>query len=87
MRILEEWWYGNIEPTDGEVPKCKEYKKLVELVSSNEDKLRQTLTESQKEMLTKYIDSQRELSTMLTCTLFQNSFRLGARVMLEVMEE
>lgn len=87
MRILEEWWYGNIEPTDGEVPKCKEYKKLLQLISSNEDKLLQTMTDSQKELLTQYMDSQRELSALLACTLFQNSFRLGARVMLEVMEE
>lgn len=87
MRILEEWWYGNIEPTDGEVPRCKEYKKLVQLVSSNEDKLRQTMTDAQKELLTLYMDSQRELSAMLAYTLFQSSFRLGARVMLEVMEE
>ena len=79
MRILEEWWYGNIEPTDGEVPKCKEYKKLLQLISSNED--------AQKELLTQYMDSQRELGALMACTLFQNSFRLGARVMLEVMEE
>lgn len=87
MKVLEEWWYGNIEPTDGEVPRCKEYKKLVQLVSSNEDKLRQTMTDAQKELLTQYMDSQRELGALMACTLFQNSFRLGARVMLEVMEE
>ena len=28
MKILEEFWYGNIEPTDYGTSSCKEYKKL-----------------------------------------------------------
>ncbi len=28
MKILEEFWYGNIEPTDYDTSSCKEYKKL-----------------------------------------------------------
>ena len=28
MRILEEFWYGNIEPTEYYTSSCKEYKKL-----------------------------------------------------------
>ena len=31
MKILEEFWYGNIEPTDYDTSSCKEYKKLNEL--------------------------------------------------------
>ena len=27
MKILEEFWYGNIEPTDYDTSSCKEYKK------------------------------------------------------------
>ena len=26
MRILEEFWYGNIEPTEYDASSCKEYK-------------------------------------------------------------
>ena len=28
MRILEEFWCGNIEPTEYDTSSCKEYKKL-----------------------------------------------------------
>lgn len=28
MKILEEFWYGNIEPTDYDTSSCKEYKEL-----------------------------------------------------------
>ena len=36
MRILEELWYGNIEPTEYDISSCKEYKKLLELICRNE---------------------------------------------------
>lgn len=41
MRILEEFWYGNIEPTEYDTS-SKEYKKLLELICGNEEKLRAT---------------------------------------------
>lgn len=37
MRILEEFWYGNIEPTEYDTSSCKEYKKLLELICRNEE--------------------------------------------------
>ena len=39
MRILEEFWYGNIEPTEYDTSSYKEYKKLLELICRNEEKL------------------------------------------------
>ena len=37
MRILEEFWYGNIEPTEYDTSSCKEYKKPLELICRNEE--------------------------------------------------
>ena len=62
MRLLEEFWYGNIEPTEYD-------------------------TNAWKELFSRYTDAVREYQTMAECLLFQNSFKLGARMMLEVMEE
>ena len=87
MRILEEFWYGNIEPTEYDTSSCKEYKKLLELICRNEEKLQATMTDEQKELFSRYTDDVREYQTMAECLLFQNSFKLGARIMLEVMEE
>ena len=50
MRILEEFWYGNIEPTEYDASSCKEYKKLLELICRNEEKLQATMTDEQKEL-------------------------------------
>ena len=87
MKILEEFWYGNIEPTEYDTSSYKEYKKLLELITRNEEKLQATMTDEQKELFSRYTDAVREYQTMAECLLFQNSFKLGARMMLEVMEE
>ena len=85
MNILEEFWYGNIEPAEYDTSSSKEYKELLQLISRNEDKLLATMTEEQKELFSKYADCVREYQVMAECLLFQNSFRLGGRMMLEVM--
>ena len=86
MRILEEFWYGNIEPTEYGTS-SKEYKKLLELICRNEEKLRGTMTDEQKELFEQYSDCVQEHDTITDCLIFQNSFKLGARMMLGVMEE
>jgi len=65
MRILEEFWYGNIEPTE-----YKEYKKLLELICRNEEKLKATMTDDQKELFDKYADCVREYQTITDCLIF-----------------
>ena len=85
MNILEELWYGNIEPAEYDVSPSKEYKELLQLISRNEDKLLATMTDEQKALFTKYADCVREYQVMAECMLFQNSFRLGARMMLAIM--
>lgn len=85
MNILEELWYGNIEPAEYDMSPSKEYKQMLQLISRNEDKLLATMTDAQKELFTKYADCVRDYQVMADCMLFQSSFRLGGRMMLEVM--
>lgn len=56
MRILEEFWYGNIEPTEYDTSST-EYKKLLELICRNEDNLKATMADEQKELFEKYTGS------------------------------
>lgn len=87
MRILEGFWYGNIEPTEYDTFSCKEYKEILRLITRNEEKLLATMMDEQKELFSRYTDAVREYQTMADCLLFQSSFRLRVRIMLEVMEE
>ena len=87
MRILEQLWYGNVEPTKYGASPCKEYKEVLRLMNRNEERLRATMSDEQKDLFSRYTDCVREFQTMTEYLLFQNSFKLGARMMLEVMEE
>ena len=87
MRILEEFWYCNVEPMEYSSFSNEEYKELLRLITKNEEKLQATFSVEQKELFSKYTDCVQEFQTISECLLFQNSFRLGAKIMLEVMEE
>ena len=85
--VLEEFWYGNLEPTEyGSSPSPK-YKELLQLISRNEEKLLATMTDAQKELFIRYTDCVREYQTTAECLQFQRSFRLGARIIIEVLRE
>ena len=86
MNILEEFWYGNLDPAEYDSCTTKEYREILKLISRNEDKLLETMTEEQKELFSRYADCVREYQVMAECLLFQNSFRLGGRMMLDVMQ-
>ena len=45
------------------------------------------MTDVQKELFSRYQDCVREYQVMAECLLFQNSFRLGAKIMLMIMNE
>lgn len=49
--------------------------------------LQATFSDEQRELFSKYTDCIQAFQTISECLLFQNSFRLGAKIMLEVMEE
>lgn len=56
MRLLEEFWYGNIKLTEYDTSSSKDYKKLLELICRNAEKLRATMTDKQRELFEKYTD-------------------------------
>ncbi len=60
---------------------------MLQLICRNEEKLQATFTDEQKDLFSRYVDCVREFLTMADYLLFQSSFRLGARMMVEVMEE
>ena len=87
MNILEEFWYGNLDPAEYDAASSPEYKELLRLIARNEEKLLATMTDSQKELFSRYTDCVKEFQAMAECLLFQNSFRLGAKIIIEVTKE
>ena len=83
--ILEELWYGNVCPSEGCREVTKETKDLMKFIAEHHDNLYATLNEKQKERLEKFDDCSAELTEINERDIFVYAFRLGARMMLEVL--
>ena len=81
--IIAELFYGNITPSERSYCKTGEYAHILQLVTRNEEKLTETLSEAQKETLEKFKDGTSELSSMTEVTDFTIGFKLGLRLTAE----
>ena len=83
--IIEELYYGNITPAERSFRRTGEYAHILQLVTQNEEKLTETLTEAQKETFKKFKDATSELSGMSEVTAFTIGFKLGLRLTAEAL--
>ena len=86
MRILEELWYGRINPSQRMQPDDKSDSELTEQIVEKEDELAALLPDEAKEILEQMREKQLDLSTANERKAFISGFKLGARIMLEVMD-
>ncbi len=88
MNILKELFYGNVYPYEKQTSRNSELDNLRQLVLRNEKAMSELLTtEEQKDRFGKYLDCLSELSRFTELQNFENGFRLGSRIMLEVMDD
>lgn len=87
MKILRSIWFGNVHPNAREVTPNSEYDKLLKLLVKYEDKLNEIMSDEQKDTFEKFKDVQREMSILNECEAFEIGFKLGAKIMIEVMSE
>lgn len=84
MTILEDLWYGNLNPHETYLNGNCRFKHLLSLMGRNRDNLSDTLTEQQKELLEKYDEAVNEMHSLAEVEAFSYGFRLGVRLMIEV---
>ena len=85
MNILEELWYGRINPSQRMQPDDKSASKLTEQIVEKEDELAPLLSDETKEILDQMREKQLDLSIANEKKAFISGFCLGAKLMLEVM--
>ena len=83
--ILEELWYGNVCPDVMMGKMSAEKKELAQHIVTHYEKLNSLMNDEQREVLEKYDACQNELIMISEKTIFTYAFRLGARLMLEVI--
>ena len=86
MTLLEDLWYGNIDPHEAILTDRKRYKHLLSLMARNRDELNETLTDKQSEILEKYDAAVNEIHSLAEVEAFSYGFRLGVRLMIEAKE-
>lgn len=84
--LLEDFWYGNINPQEQSTENNPEIKHLLNLMGRNRDSLSDTLTDEQKETLAKYDDCVNEMYGIIEREILAYAFRLGGQLMLETLK-
>ena len=83
--ILEEFWYGNINPQEQSKESSQAIKELLKLIGRNRDRLYESMTAEQRQTLEKYDDCINEMHSILELEIFSYAFRLGGRLMLATL--
>ncbi len=86
-KILEDFYYGNINPGEQQMNPDSELKRAADRVARYESQLMEQLDEAEQTILTKLVRSQHEIDSITALENFILGFRLGARMMAECMDE
>ncbi len=84
--MIKELWYVNIVPQEDGIFNKLELRELLGYVARHRGEIEESLTEKQKELLDKMIDNRNEYDSLAETAVFAYGFRLGARLMLEMLE-
>lgn len=85
MTILENFYYGNIDPHECYIGKNSTFSKLLKITNNLEEQLTEQLTEKQKLLFNDYCESQANLYETSEKEAFIRGFKLGLRFMAEAV--
>ena len=86
-KTLEDLYYGNIMPNAQDMAPHSELKRATDRVARFENQLSEQLDEAGQAILAKLIESQQEIDSITALENFILGFRLGAKLMMECMDE
>ena len=87
MQVLENLYMGDIHPSERSFKKDSQYSKALNEVVKAGDALLGTLTEKQKEQFEAYMTAQCEVNVLTDCETFIYAFRLGAKIVMDVLTD
>ena len=82
MSILQELWYGNINPSE-ERDLSDEEKKLVELMARHQEYLTTKLNDNEFDEFKKYVECCEEYTSLVEYQAFEIGFKLAIRLLNE----
>ena len=87
MNTIQDLYYGRISPYEMSISTAPEYQKRKALADKNEDLLKETLSDEQKELLDKLTECITDISSISERDMFIAGFKLGMKVMVDVMKD
>ncbi|MGG6312402.1 DUF6809 family protein [Paenibacillus macerans] len=82
--IIEELFYGNLNPEERIVPTDPEYRSLNRKISDLMEEVKQRFSERDFAALEEILDLNGESNSMVISEAFVQGFKMGALVMMEV---
>lgn len=87
MNPIKELWYGNINPQEDGIFNNSDFKELLGYTARHRTELEKSLTDKQKELLEKMMDTRNEYDSLAEAEVFEYGFRLGAMLMVHILAE
>jgi hypothetical protein len=83
--IIKELWHGNIIPQEDSRTNSAEMKALLKYMSRHHEDLEKSLSDDQKEVFEKFHDCWIEYMSLGEAAVFEYAFKLGAKLMHDIM--
>ena len=87
MHILEDLYAGNVRPGERSFRQNSQYSRARTQAVEAGDTLSKSLTAEQKKLFEEYMDAQREVNILTDCEPFIYALKLGAKLMLDILED
>ena len=87
MNTIQDLYYGRISPYEMSISATPEYQKRKVLADKNENMLRETRSDEQKELLEKLTEYITDISSISERDMFIAGFRLGLKLMIDVTKD
>ena len=84
--VLEELWYGNVCPNSGCRKLTERETALMRVVADLHEKLSASFTQEQKMLFEGFDECSAELTEINEREIFTYAFRLGAKLVMEIMD-
>ena len=85
--ILEDLFFGKIDPWENRPSNMEEFHFLNQKMSRLSDALDELLDDEAKLLLDQYLSSRASMEMLLSCDSFKTGFRLGAQIMMAVYKK
>ena len=87
MHVLEDLYLGDIRPNERFFKRNSQYAKALDEVVKVGDALTASLNEEEKKLFEDFMDAQREVTVLTDCETFCYAFKLGAKIMMDVLTD